>query len=80
MVNSNLHKVIVEHFSLAFTVFEIVTSENSLLGNLDQGHDEQHSQWRYCKCMTFCLMAILMFVFLASTCKNNHLKSLTVKI
>ena len=35
-------QVILGHFSLAFTVFEIFTFKNSRPGSIDQGHDIQH--------------------------------------
>ena len=45
MANINLYKVILEHFSLALTVFEIFTFQIRDLGYVGQGQDLQHWHW-----------------------------------
>ena len=46
-------KVVLEHFSLTLTVFEIFTFQNFDLENLGHGHDVQQLQWRHSMAITW---------------------------
>ena len=73
-------KVILEHFLLALTVFELFTFNNLWLWKYKSWCTEFSVASFDSKYLTSYLMAIVMFVFPSNICQNSHLKSLTLKI